>query len=240
MPRPATITTVLFDCDGVLVDSEPLAARRNMHIFHILGVPVTYMDCIAFAGSNGAAEIPEILQRYGSTHTYKDFLEVRTDPHKIGETYDSPELKVYDGLVALLARLRANGVQLGLVSTTACLRIVTLLNRFGLTHAFDAIVCGDMVKRHKPDPEPYQYALRILGASPDTTVVFEDSPLGIQSARSAGAYVIGVCASLVTQDVSAANEVLDSYVGFELMPSSKTACTANKGVHADTNRELSQ
>lgn len=41
MPRPATITTVLFDCDGVLVDSEPLAARRNMHIFHLLGVPVT-------------------------------------------------------------------------------------------------------------------------------------------------------------------------------------------------------
>lgn len=216
MPRPSHIECVLFDCDGVIVDSEPLAARRNLEIFHKLGAPVTYDDCLTLAGSSGIHDIPALFRKYGVDHTFEDFDAVRLDRGRTAETYLDPGLRVYPGLRELLTTLRARGVKLGLVSTTKSDRILVLLNRFHLASCFDAIVTGDMVTRRKPDPEPYQKAMSLLDVAPENVVVFEDSTVGIAAGKATGAYVIGVCASEVRQDVSAADELLDSYVGFEL------------------------
>ena len=217
--RPSHIECVLFDCDGVIVDSEPLAARRNMRIFHELGAPVTYEDCLGLAGVSGHREIPALFAKYGVEHSFEEFNSVRTDPAETPETYLDPDLRVYDGLRELLASLRAAGVQLGLVSTTVSARILTLLDRFRLVSAFDVIVTGDMVARHKPDPEPYQKAMSLFGVEPEGVVVFEDSTVGIAAGKASEAYVVGVQASAVKQDVSAADELLDSYVGFDLLGS---------------------
>lgn len=80
MARPSHIECVLFDCDGVIVDSEPLAARRNMRIFHELGAPVTYEDCLGLAGVSGHREIPALFAKYGVEHSFEEFNSVRTDP----------------------------------------------------------------------------------------------------------------------------------------------------------------
>jgi len=85
-----------------------------------------------------------------------------------------------------------------------------------MTSLYDAIVCGDMVERFKPDPQPYQRAMGFLDADPARTVVFEDSPTGIASARAAGTYVIGYRGGSLSQDTSEADESIDTFEGFSL------------------------
>lgn len=214
MPRPATIECALFDCDGVIVDSEPLSARRNLRALHALGVPATYEDCLAMSGLSSEQKVPALLKRYESNRTLEEF---RAACRAQGEPYLNPDLRVFDGLHEVLENLQALGACVGLVSTTVGKRISVLLERFDLADLFDVVVTGDMVARHKPDPEPYLRAMELLDVCSERTIVLEDSAVGITSAKAAGAYVFGVCASSVSQDVSAADELLESYVGIDLL-----------------------
>lgn len=221
MTRPARIDCVLFDCDGVLVDSEPPGARVNQRVFQSLGVPATYEDCLALAGTSGSS-IPPLAARYGVAVTLEDFVEAQRRLVEEGalppEIYLAPEMRLMPGVRGLLGRLRACGVRCGLVSTTVSSRLLAMANRFGLASAFDVIVAGDMVERHKPDPEPYLAAMRWLGVSAERTVVVEDSPSGVAAGVASGAYVLGFSGSAeVRQDVSAADEPLASFFDFDLL-----------------------
>ena len=80
----------------------------------------------------------------------------------------------------------------------------------------NVIVCGDMVSRRKPAPDPYLHAAELLGVEPSACVAVEDSPTGIASAHAAGCYAIGYSGCCIEQDISSADEVISTYVGFEL------------------------
>ena len=229
MARPKNVRCALFDFDGVVVNSEPVAARRNMGVMARLGAPATYEECLAMAGCSGEREVPELLAKYGSTCTFEDFLALHNDP-ATDVIYLEPALEVYEGLRELLARLRAQGVRLGLVSTTRSAQVLQGLNRFGLVSAFDIIVTGDMVSNRKPHPEPYLRGMELLRAEPAHTVIFEDSPAGLAAARASGAYVFGVRCSEVPQRIEAADEFVDSYVGFDpLAPAGEGASEQGTG-----------
>lgn len=217
MSRPDRVTCALFDFDGVIVDSEPVAARRNAAVFRALGVPATYDDMLEMAGKHGPTEVPQIMARYGSTATFDDYLaKYREFERECGSIYLDPELDLMPGAREVLAALRVRGVRTGLVSTTQSVSILRALNRFGLVSSFDAVVCGDMVTRRKPDPEPYLTGMALLDAEPAATIVIDDSPTGIAAGMSSGAHVLGFCGSTVEQDVSAASERLDSFA--DLLP----------------------
>lgn len=111
--------------------------------------------------------------------------------------------------------LRAHGVKVGLVSTTPARGPLVALDRLGIVHLFDALVFGDMVERHKPEPDPYLFALRILGVKPSEAIVFEDSAVGIAAARAAGCHAIGYAGCPVVQDLFAADEVITTYLGLD-------------------------
>lgn len=219
MPRPEKVDCVLFDCDGVIVDSEPIGAARNVKVYHMLGVPVTYEDALTLCGKS-AESIPPLAAKYGKTITIEQFssaMDAARDRGELSRTiYLEPDMRLMPGIRELLARLRAAGVRTGLVSSTVAPHVLYMLDRFGLASAFDVIVTGDMVDRHKPDPEPYQKAMEFLGVAPEHAIVVEDSPTGISAGVASGAYVLGFRGSIVKQDVSAAAEPLESYDDFDL------------------------
>ena len=222
MPRPERIDCVLFDCDGVLIDSEPIAARRNVVIFGELGIPATFDDCLTMCGQDGKTTIPAIGAKYGVEVSSEQFQAKKAECIERGLidkiSYLNPEAATLPGIHDVLARLRAAGVLTGLVSTTVSSHILVGLDRFGLASSFDCIVTGDMVELHKPDPMPYTTAMEYLHVDPAHTVVVEDSPAGIRSGLAAGCYVLGYRGSrYVKQDVSAASEVLESYLDFDLV-----------------------
>ncbi len=213
MGRPERIEVALFDFDGTLCDTEKHNIALIRDVFYDLGVPVTEEDLLGLTGGDDDVTVPPLLERYGARDMLGDYMRERDECYR---TYREADLVPEPGSLTLLEELRARGVRVGLVSTTVSRCILTALNRLSMTGYFDALICGDLVRRRKPAPDPYLAALDLLGADPARAVVFEDSPTGIASGRAAGCYVFGYRGGSLEQNVSGADEVLDTFEGLEL------------------------
>lgn len=207
---------VLFDFDGVIADTEASNADFLARALAVYGVTLTNQDRIRLAGRNGRDILQELLERAPYPVTLEELLVVRG---QLGNTYvDSPDLKAMPGLYGFLHFLRERGYRLGLVTSTSSHLILAALNRLGLTARFDAIVCGDMVHAHKPDPECYLKAMKFLSALPGECVIIEDSPVGIRAGLSTGATVIGYTGASVKQDTGKAHFTADSFSACAKLP----------------------
>lgn len=213
MARPERIDAVLFDFDGTLCDTETRNIVLMDEVLRELGASVPREELEALTGGEDRVVVPPLLERYGAHGTYDDFERLRDDWFR---TYAEADLALEPGARELLEDLGARGVRMGVVSTTAARCILTALNRLGILSRFGAVVCGDMVGRCKPDPEPYLRALDLLGVDASHAVVVEDSPTGIAAGRAAGCHVIAYTGCGMGLDASAADEVVDSFVGIGL------------------------
>ena len=213
MARPERIDAVLFDFDGTLCDTE----RHNLvlvrEVLARLGAPIPDEELFALSGGDDRVVVPPLLEKYGSPHTIDDYERLRDHCCR---TYSEADLELEPGVRELLAGLRERGIAVGLVSTTIARCVLTALNRLRATDLFDVMVFGDMVTRCKPDPEPYRRALEFLGVDAAHTVVFEDSSTGVAAGRAAGCHTFGCTRCAIGQDLSAADELIDTFVGLHL------------------------
>jgi HAD superfamily hydrolase (TIGR01509 family) len=180
---------VLFDMDGLLVDTEPLWFRAETRVVHDLGGVWTKQNQEDLLGSNLEFAANYMLRLTGSGVPAGEVAvrlkDAMTDLLRSGEFSFRP------GALELLASVRAAGLPTGLVTSSVREHldlVLPALPRGG----FDAMVTGDDVTRRKPDPQPYQLALGRLGVAAHRTVVLEDSPAGVRSGESAGCTVIAV------------------------------------------------
>lgn len=210
------ISCVLFDFDGVVADTEPSNAKYLSRALATFGITLSEEDHARLVGINSAEHIDRLLARAPKPVTREAYLQER---QRQGNTYENaPDLAVSPGLPAFLRTLRGNGVRTGLVTSTSARLILAALNRLSLTSLFDIILCGDMVARHKPDPECYRKAMQLLRVSPEECVVIEDSPVGIRAGIEAGATVIAYKGGQVRQDTHEAHFQTDSFADCAALP----------------------
>lgn len=197
------LEAVLFDFDGVMCDTEPLGVELDQRAFRALGLEVSDEEAATVVGTDGIETVAAILANHGRGDVSIDqFKEIRGPSSQIYATMD---LSPMEGAPQLLASLRAQGIKVGLVSTTAAHNLLFALDRLGLLSAFDVIVAGDMVQRVKPDSEPWERALAWLGVDAERALAVDDSPTGIASAKAAGLRCVGFAGSTIPQDTSAAD-----------------------------------
>lgn len=208
MLRPDHPDCVLFDFDGVCADTERYGLVLDREVYELYGIEPTDEEMQTLVGTTGTESIPALFARYGMKVTAEEFFAKRRDNAAV---YRDFPLEAQPGLVPLLDGLRHAGISLGLVSTTAAPQILYALDRLGLMAKFDAVVTGDMVGRHKPLPDPYLLALRLLGREAASSVAIEDSPVGIRAAKAAGLYVLGYQGASIVQDVAEADEPLAGF-----------------------------
>lgn len=213
MARPGRIDAVLFDFDGTLCDTERLNLELVREVLEQLGTHVSDEELHALSGGDDRVVVPPLLERHGSAHTIDDYERLRDFCYR---TYAEADLALEPGARELIEGLRARGTAVALVSTTVSRCILTALDRLRALDLFDVIVCGDMVARCKPDPEPYLRALELLGADAAHAVVLEDSSTGVAAAQAAGCHVIGCTRCAIGQDLGSADELIDTFVGLEL------------------------
>ncbi len=206
---PASPLAICFDLDGVLIDTMPLHAKAWQETLKGLGVHVSRRDIYLWEGEQGTVTARTLLARRGSApskqavHTLLKGKERRFSRLARG-------IKVNRRLATLLGHLVRRGVRLGLVTGTSRHEVQRVVPKRVL-NCFDVIVTGDRVPRGKPHPDPYRVALRRLRVSPQRTVVVENAPYGIQSARRAGVkLVIALASSLPRRYLHEAHLVVGS------------------------------
>ncbi len=182
-------TTVVFDMDGVLLDSGHAWNEVLQELFRTCDRPWGALDQEAFAGGDNSRQWASYLRRMHALPWSDDEI-VRWVTDRLLERF-RVSLPLLPGAEAAVARLSAR-YQLGLASSSPREIIAYVLHASGLERYFTAWVSSDDVSRGKPAPDVYLHVCTLLGTAPDTAVAVEDSPMGVASAKAAGLRVIAI------------------------------------------------
>ena len=194
-PRPRRFDLVIFDCDGVLVDSERLSIRLDAELLASLGWPLTQEEIVErFVGRTDAAMRAEIEAHLGR--------DIGAEWDAFGERYIrlfAEELQPVEGVAAAVDAIQAAGYATCVASSGGHEKIRRNLALTGLRDRFgERIFSGDDVEHGKPAPDLFLHAAAEMGVPPGRTAVVEDSRHGVDAARAAGmwafAYAGGVTA----------------------------------------------
>ncbi len=189
-PPPRPLGGVVFDNDGLTLDSEVVWTRAEELLFARRGRVFTHehkLDLVGSAGSRAAAKLERMLDAPAGTG-----LAILDELNDIVADELERGCEPMPGAALLVGAVRAAGFPLAICSNSPRRLLDAALRSGGLADAFDASVAGDEVQQGKPAPDPYLAAAALLGAAPETCIALEDSPTGARSARAAGLWVIGV------------------------------------------------
>lgn len=179
---------VIFDCDGVLINSEELASEICIEAVKEVGLSLTMHEYADRYAGNPVAEIWKMVERDAGRPLPEGF-QGRVD--KMVFARFSTELAVIHGVVDVLEAIRQPRC---VASSTQLPRLKENLGKVGLLEHFDPhVFSGSQVKRGKPAPDVFLYAASQMGADPGQCIVIEDSLTGVTAARRAGMNVIGFC-----------------------------------------------
>ena len=216
MTQPnVTARGIIFDFDGVLIDSEPMYLRSVNVILAECGAPqLSREEYQVHIGSTARLTWEALTERNNFPEppsSYQDRYEV------ILEELLQDELQLRPEAEALLATIANVGVKRGLATASRRKWMTIKLEKLGLVDYFDAAVCSTDVRRTKPAPDIYLMAAERMGLSTADAVAIEDSPSGIRAAKTAGIRTIGLRTDMTTGlDLSQADEIIHNLQEFDV------------------------
>ena len=185
-----TVKAVIFDMDGLLLDTEKLLIRFWIEAANEAGFPMTREHALSIRSLHKSYAIPYLQGLFGEGF---DYFKIRSRRMELIRDYLSEHpLELKDGAVELLDHLNENSLLTAVATATDYERTSEYLTRVGIFDKFDRIVCATMVERGKPSPDIYIYAAEQLGLRPFECMALEDSPNGVKSAVSAGCRTVMV------------------------------------------------
>lgn len=184
MGKLPVFSAVVFDMDGVILDTETLV-RDSWQVVadrhHIPDIKAACMECL---GMNQEATVRKFKERYGEDFPYAEYKEEMRQVF-YGEMYRE-HLPVKKGAERLLRTLKEKKIPTALATSTGRSAVMKEMQDAGLREYFDKIICGDMVSHSKPHPEIFVRACQELGREPETVFAVEDSYNGIRAAHAGG------------------------------------------------------
>lgn len=207
MSSPALI---IFDMDGVVLDSEPMHRELNQQLFRELGADVSDEQYAAFVGMSTPAMWENIVTNWELPFAPAELL-IREQELKHQAFRERP-LVPSVGLVDLLRELRAAGRRMAVASGSPARNIAVVLDRLALMDYFDHVRSSETVAHGKPAPDLFLAVAEHFGLAPAHCVVIEDSANGIRAARAAGMPCVGYRnPTSGHQDLSLAHLIVDSF-----------------------------
>ena len=198
---------IIFDMDGVIVDSMPYHFLAWYEALRPWGIRVSCFDVFSKEGERWDVTLKDLLKRANIKPTPRLLKKIFSARQKIFKK--NFKRFIFKGVEEFLICLEKKGYSLGMVTGTPLVEVKKILPQ-SIKKLFNAVVTGDLVKQGKPHPEPYLKAALALGAKPNECLVVENAPLGIESAKRAGMACIAVTTSLPKEYLSLADIVVDN------------------------------
>ena len=194
MTETSPLRGIIFDMDGVLVDSEPFICEAAMRMFETTyGQVVRREDFAPFVGAGEDRFIGGVAEKYGVT------LSMPRDKFRTYEIYLDiirGRLEPLPGAIAFVREVKARGLRSAVATSADRVKMEGNLREIKLSPAdFDALITGDDVAKKKPDPEIFLLAASRLNLPPAECLVIEDAPNGIVAAKAAGCRCLGLTSS---------------------------------------------
>ncbi|MCQ1534493.1 HAD family phosphatase [Methanosarcina sp. KYL-1] len=200
------LKAIIFDVDGVLVDSMRFHADAWIEAFGEAGISIKREDIYQIEGSNGLGVVKLIFGKEGKIPGPEDF---EFFPRRKREVLDFDGIKPFEGMVSCLEGLKRR-FRLALVSGSDRKIIEKMVQRF-FSGIFEVAVAGIDVENGKPAPDPYLKAVELLGLEKEECLVIENAPLGVEAAKAAGLYCVAVSSTLGPERLQHADLVLENH-----------------------------
>jgi mannitol-1-/sugar-/sorbitol-6-phosphatase len=213
-PRIPETKGILFDLDGVLIDSEPLHEFTLMELSGRFGRRFGQDELLRFKGLTELSVARAIQKSFPDLAlTIDEIIRLRLE--LLGSNFHRVEM--IEGALAFLQRAKAAGFRLGLTTSAARSMQRLACETFALSSYFDTVITGEDIERGKPDPQPYERTAANLALRPDECMVIEDAVNGVRSGKAAGSFVVGITTSFTAQalKLAGADLVVPSFAALE-------------------------
>ncbi|WP_334126895.1 HAD family hydrolase [Empedobacter brevis] len=205
------IKTVIFDMDGVIVDTEPVHKYAYFEHYKELNIPVTEELFATFTGQSTKNVYQILKDKFNLREEVNDLvLRKRTI---FNEAFDTkPDLYLIEGVENLINDLYENGIELILASSASKSTIDRVFNRFGLNRYFTHKISGENFPKSKPDPAIFIHAADLAKSDYSECIVIEDSTNGVEAAYGAGLYCLGYKSkNSKQQNLDKADAIVDDF-----------------------------
>jgi len=205
------LKAVLFDMDGVIVDTEPLHRKAYHQMFDEVNIEVNNDLYASFTGQSTINICIRLVDVFNLKETPEHLVSLKRKHYKYLFNNDD-ELALIDGVLERIKDYHSNGVTLVVASSASMLGINQIFERFNLNQYFSAKFSGADLKKSKPHPEIFIIAAESTGFNKSECMVIEDSTNGIKAAHSAGIFCVGFKSPHSTnQDYALANIVISDF-----------------------------
>jgi len=200
------LKAVLFDMDGVLVDSEEYICQAAIEMFREKGILAQPEDFIPFVGSGENRYIGGVAEKYNFA------LNLERDKARTYEIYDrivSNKLNPLPGVLEFIAVCRRKGLKTAVATSADEIKMNINLREMGIpAETFDATVNGLQIERKKPFPDIYMKASKMLGVEPGECLVVEDAPNGVEAAKAAGMKCLAIMSGFSEKELKDADWIV--------------------------------
>ncbi|NBC10744.1 MAG: HAD-IA family hydrolase [Planctomycetes bacterium] len=215
------LQAIVFDFDGVIVDSEPLHHRAFVEVAGPLGLDLDYPTYLReYIGYDDRDAFRAMLQQLGREPDDQTIAQLGHEKAAAFERLASEAVRSIPGAIELIRAATDAKLPIAIASGATRADIDLMLDALGLTHHFEVIVSADDVARSKPDPASYALAAERLAAyhpdanlQPGACLAIEDTAAGIASARGAGLMTLGLTTTGPAEALADAGRVIDSLAG---------------------------